>query len=456
MAVISLAFPGSGELSVLKKELNALKNDPEMKGGTISFALMDIRQDSFILDMSRDQLMTPASALKLFVCAAALDKMGPAHRFNTAVAYSGQFDALTGVLTGDLIIRGSGDPTTGSRYLNPGGIKALQNWIDQVTRFGIKEITGKVIADGSVLEDSLAPASWPESDVGNYYGAGAAGLNYLDNSYTLFFQTFKTGTAAKFLYADPLVPGMSFYSEVTAQGTSDKAFIYGREYTYKRMIRGTLPPEKKLFGVRGSLPDPAEYLAYVCDSLFRKAGIKTGGYGTHRTCKVNEPGKEIFVHRSAPLDTIVMITLRASHNMFAEALLKSLSVTKERQGSRVGGLRVIKEWMKKNGIDTVGFFPLDGSGLSPGNRVSASHFCRMLSSFAKSPAYDAIFKGLKLSNGSVYSKSGYISGVRSYAGYVRSGSGKTYSFALMINGYDFAPGVARKKLEAILAVLGSL
>lgn len=431
----------------LHSHLIQLKNDPVLKKGNLSFMLMDVKTGRVLESVNPDLPMTPASSLKLITCAAALDLLGPSFQYETRVCYSGKYDKASGLLDGDLLIVGEGDPTLGSRQ--------PEEWVTALKKTGLKEIKGKIIADARAFDDSLAPYSWPEADVGNYYGAGACGINFKENSYDLFFNTGAAGTKAKFLYQDPRIPGMSFRSEVKAGGSSDQAYIYGKEYTYERLIKGTLPPNKTAYKISGSMPDPALYVAYTMDSLLKAAGIKTLGYGTHQGGLPSGDPAVLLSHRSQSMSDIIAQCLKRSQNLYAESVLKTLGRVREGQGSRRAGIRAMKTWLDTCRVSSEGLNVLDGSGLSPANRITARQFCTALHAFSSTQNFSHIFHGMKQDIKGVYLKSGYINGVRAYCGYVERPAGRLYAFAFMANDFSCSAKEMRLKMEKILNALST-
>ena len=176
--------------------------------------------------------------------------------------HTGYIDSLTGVLHGDLIILGGGDPTLGSRYYNKDGEERnfLASWVDTIANYGITSIEGRVIADGSKYKYNGVPAGWVWGDLGNYYGAGPAGLTIFDNMCKLTFQTGKNaGDSTKIICSEPYVPYHHIQNHVkSADSKKDNAYVYGAPYSLDWYVEGTLPKDREEFVVIEPLEHTSE------------------------------------------------------------------------------------------------------------------------------------------------------------------------------------------------------
>ena len=143
-----------------------------------------------------------ASTAKLFSTSCALKLLGKDYRAKTRFYADGVIDSL-GILQGDLWIRGGGDVSLGSKYFNEKGweFDFMNHWLDSLTFHGINGVNGRLIVDGSEFGYDGVPDGWDWSDMGNYYGVGAAGINYFDNTLKYYFKTGKPGAKVNFWYS---------------------------------------------------------------------------------------------------------------------------------------------------------------------------------------------------------------------------------------------------------------
>src|ERR1019366_3057410 len=160
--------------------------------------------------------LVPASTLKIVTTSAALTLLGNDFKFETKLQYDGIFDTLTGTINGNLYIVGGGDPTLESEYFKDekDSLTTTDRWAELLKKKGIKKITGAVIGDASVFDDNVIPPQWIWADIGNYFGAGACGLTYHDNKYTLYFKSGATGSKAIIKKTMPFIDSLKMVNTV--------------------------------------------------------------------------------------------------------------------------------------------------------------------------------------------------------------------------------------------------
>ncbi|MBW6497485.1 MAG: D-alanyl-D-alanine carboxypeptidase/D-alanyl-D-alanine-endopeptidase, partial [Bacteroidales bacterium] len=249
----------------LERELNRFASDPALKNASWGFCVIDIETGRTVVSRNEHQALVPASTQKVLTTASALMVLGPDFRYETTIGYSGRIDA-GGVLHGDLIIKGSGDPSFGSSTMDDSLNleKVFSVWLLAVYKAGIRQINGRVLADESVFDQELIPRKWLWEDMGNYYGAGASGLTANENMYTVYFQPGNAvGQPARVVMTEPQIPAMEFNNQVTTgpRGSGDQVYIFGAPYQMQRTLTGTVPLGSSNFPVRGSIPDPPFFVA---------------------------------------------------------------------------------------------------------------------------------------------------------------------------------------------------
>ena len=175
-------------LQEINNSIKKFVTNPVLKNASISFEIVAINNDSVVSSYHSNQSLVPASTMKLITTATALDVMGHRHQFKTSLSYDGVIDS-TGLLTGNIYIIGSGDPTLGSKYFPDQDF--LNEWLNAINKIGIKKIDGGIIADASCYSDEFVPSNWTWGDIGNYFGAGVTGLSIYDNTVSLFFKSGK-------------------------------------------------------------------------------------------------------------------------------------------------------------------------------------------------------------------------------------------------------------------------
>lgn len=451
---------------------------PYMRGASFSLVVKDVQEGRTVYSYDTDRLQSPASVLKTVATATALEILGEDYRYPTTLEYDGILE--NGTLEGNLYIKGSGDPSLGSSHFAPGQNKFLSTWIAALQKAGIKHITGSVISDESIFDTEGVSIKWLREDMGNYYAPGSYGISIFDNMYKLSLQTGAAGTRPVLKGTEPDIPFIRFKNYLKAAPvSSDSAYIIGAPLDDVRYLYGVLPANREAYVLKGDIPDPALYLAcYLTDQLQQK-GIRVDGSPSCYRIEVEEnrwkkgERKEIVTTYSPTLREIASVCNHVSHNLYADALVKTVGLQyKPRRNEMISsfgrGVQVVKEYWEKKGLDV---FPLrmnDGSGLAPADKVSAGFMGELLVYMATESAVSDAFiaslpqagiegsvrnflKGSKL-QGKAHLKSGGITGVRSYAGYITK-DGKTYAVAVFSNNYSCPMSRMTRALEKLLLQL---
>ena len=451
---------------------------PYMRGASFSLVVKDVQEGRTVYSYDTDRLQSPASVLKTVATATALEILGEDYRYPTTLEYDGILE--NGTLEGNLYIKGSGDPSLGSSHFAPGQNKFLSTWIAALQKAGIKHITGSVISDESIFDTEGVSIKWLREDMGNYYAPGSYGISIFDNMYKLSLQTGAAGTRPVLKGTEPDIPFIRFKNYLKAAPvSSDSAYIIGAPLDDVRYLYGVLPANREAYVLKGDIPDPALYLArYLTDQLQQK-GIRVDGSPSCYRIEVEDnrwkkgERKEIVTTYSPTLREIASICNHVSHNLYADALVKTVGLQyKPRRNEMISsfgrGVQVVKEYWEKKGLDV---FPLrmnDGSGLAPADKVSAGFMGELLVYMATESAVSDAFiaslpqagiegsvrnflKGSKL-QGKAHLKSGGITGVRSYAGYITK-DGRTYAVAVFSNNYSCPMSRMTRALEKLLLQL---
>ena len=410
-----------------------------------------------LFNVQGDTRLTPASSLKLLTSAAALESMGPHHRFQTRLYAQNKPDS-NGVLNGNLYIRGGGDPTLGSARVTGAETyeTVLQKWANAVTKAGIKKINGAIIADESLFEGPSIPAKVNWGNIGNYFAAPASPLCFNDNSFVVHFQPQTQGNhPVKINSTTPEIDGLVMESFVTADAKTkkDNAYIYGGPQQYNLQIFGTIPTSSKGFTIKGSLPDPALFAAQALTKKLGQQNISvTKKASTTHTAPNYSTMHLLHTYQSPELKDIVVIVNKRSFNLYAEMLLRMLAVQEGKKGSIENGLQSLNNFLKANKIATPEeAIIFDGSGLSRDNLITPRTLVNTLAYMTKSPHFEYYYNSLATPDDrgdllvlrrflkpqnkikEVRVKGGTIDNVKTLAGYVYDQNGRLAAFALMAN-----------------------
>jgi len=468
-----LLFPCSDAqtTNAIEKVLNEWQNDTTFRHATWSFKAVNISKNKIIAEHNAQKSLVPASVVKTLTVGIGFLVKGASYLFETQIQYTGTITPDS-ILHGDIIIYGKGDPTLGSsRFKSQDPELIFSEWAKAMRNAGISTVNGKIVADPSYFDNEPFPDGWTWSDIGNYFGTGVYGLNFMDNEYKLFFKPGKkTGDSVSIIRIEPEIPGWQFVNHVTtaAANSGDQTTIYPSIKSSEIHIRGTIPLQTNEFSIRGAMPNPPEVLA----NSFHNYLISNRFFiFENAICQARQAEKPttFFVHKSVSYSQLAELTMMRSINLYAEAIL--LSITTEFENSFYHNARFVEKYLKTKGVSTSGFRMVDGSGLSRSNYVSSELLCdflKMMHSTASFTNFYATFpiagvsgtlsgmcKGTSAQN-NLRAKSGSMNAIRSYCGYVNNSNGDIICFSLIINNFDCKQSEMTKKIEKLFGALADL
>lgn len=466
-------------LKKFKSEFEILKKDKALQNAQWSFYVISEKSGATIIDFNSSLALKPASTMKIVTTGAGLGLLGEDKKFVTYLETDGTIDKSSN-LNGNLYIRGGGDPSLGAERLSSSISSVMKHWISTLKTLGIKSISGAVIADAELFEDDIIPPSWKNDDVGNYYAAGASALSINENLYKAVFSTTEQiGSASKIVRTEPDLPYLLITNKVSAasKNSGDNVIIYGKAYSNSCLAKGTVPAAHKEFMVKGSIPDPAYFVAFTLDKSLKDMGVEIAKkHTTTRVQKIENKfvsDKRIILDslQSASLKEIVYHTNKKSINLYAEMILKNIAYVKTGKGTLAGGINAILDYWKSKGVEVKNLNMADGSGLSPNDRISAKQQVQILQAITKEKYYTSFLASLPVAgesgsignicegsaaDGNIFAKSGYMAGVRSWAGYANTKKGEKLIFSLIVNNYNCSPSELKKKAEKLMILMAEL
>lgn len=434
--------------------IEKLLSDSSMIYGSASICIIDGSNGDIISEYNSGKSLSQASVMKLITTAAALELLGPDYTFKTILGYTGKIIKGTRTLKGNLIIMGGGDPSLGSEKFPDHNNQFFEKWVEEVSKLGIKRITGRVITDDSYYDFEPVPPNWNWEDIGNYYGAGVYGLSLFDNTLKIHFRTGEKGTIPVITLIEPSESAMEYINYLKASGSSDQGYVYSAPYGNKGWISGTIPVSKEDFVLSASIGDPPLLAATILTEKLDSAGIKVKlPPATVRAMPELKADSLTEITRSAspPLSDIIEVLNHISYNLYAEHLIKELGKVYKGEGSFSAGSDVLKEFLDSLGIGSAGMFIEDGSGLSPQDAINSKglaallfymknhsdHFAEYFNSLpeaGKNGTMKNVFKD-PVFDSRLRAKSGTILRVKSYAGYFTTLSGKEMVFSIIVNNF---------------------
>jgi D-alanyl-D-alanine carboxypeptidase/D-alanyl-D-alanine-endopeptidase (penicillin-binding protein 4) len=432
----------------LQKAFQQFENDPQLKHALVSLYVVEAKSGKPVFDKNSQTGLAPASTQKIITSATAFEVLGKDFRYKT------NFGIIKSGNQNSLYIQPSGDPTFGSwrwqqtkeRDLLARVINAARN-----TRTGKLQ---QIVIDTTGWSDEQVPDGWIWQDIGNYYGAGATALNWRENQYDLILRSGNnTGDSVNVVRTEPHLYFDTILSAATAgpKGSGDNAYIYLPGGRHQTVVRGTIPAGESGFKISGSLTDPAaQFAATLADSLKK---MFAGTYNLSYNKEKSTGNPAIFYTALSPsLDSIIYWFNKKSINLYGEALVKTMAYLKKGKASTEDGVDLIRSFWKERGLEEEELNMIDGSGLSPLNRVT-THAQVTILRYAKDQSwypyfYDALpeYNGMKM-------KSGTISGAKGFCGYQKSKDGDEYVFSFLVNNYSGQASALVAKMYKVLDTL---
>ncbi len=430
-----------------------LQEDDQMKHALLGLVVIDAATGEKLISINAETGMAPASCQKIITSASAMELLGPGFTYQTQLGYTGTL--VKGVLNGNLVLNGSGDPSLGSwRFAATKEEKVLTDWLSGIRKAGIQKINGSLVGFTGNWEDQTIPGGWIWDDIGNYYGAGTAALNWRENQYDVKLMSGElVGGKVVIVKTEPRLYGINLSSQLLAAsiGTGDKAYIYLAPGSVKGIIRGTIPVKEKSFTISGSFPNPPVQLLATLENRLKLAKISVASYSVSAN-KMPLDTKIIMEYTSPGFDSLNYWFMRKSINLYGESIVKTIAFEKTGEGSTEKGLKIIKEFWKEKGLESSSLHMVDGTGLSPQNRITPNALVTVLDYANNKPWFSFFYDALPIYN-QMKLKSGTIGGAKSFAGYHTSMEGKNYIVAIMVNNYEGPAGALVNKMFRVLDVL---
>jgi D-alanyl-D-alanine carboxypeptidase/D-alanyl-D-alanine-endopeptidase (penicillin-binding protein 4) len=435
-------------------------NKKKFTHAAIGFKAIDLSTNRIIASYNENMSLTPASNMKIITTATALEILGSRFCFETPLLYDGFIQDST--LYGNLYVKGTGDPSLGSEFTSDDKENFLKEWLIGINHAGIRKIAGDIVVlDQLFGYEGVAP-KWLWEDMGNSYAPGIYGIGVFDNMYRVYLQSSALDSTTTILYTEPSMNNLQLTNEIKASDdTSDNAFVFGIPFANDMRLYGTIPGNQSSFAVKGAIPDPGLFLAHCFRDYLQKNGITTEGEATtYRLHPITPTGEKVIsTVRSNDLASLIKIINVSSNNQYAEHLYKILTL--------VDSIDIPKFW-KEKGLDSDALFMYDGSGISPKNAISAGFLIDLLVYMDKQSENSAVFyQSLPVAgrDGTIASflkntplagkarlKSGSVSNVQSYSGYIES-KGKRYAVSIIVNNFTGKRSEMRKEIERLFTGL---
>jgi D-alanyl-D-alanine carboxypeptidase/D-alanyl-D-alanine-endopeptidase (penicillin-binding protein 4) len=444
----------------LQADLTALTQRPGVARAQWGVLVYSIDRDERLFELNPRALLVPASTAKLVSVASAVDAVGWNFRYQTNVRAGGP--VVDGVLQGDLLVTGSGDPSIGGR-----GGDDLSAWIRAIGAAGIRRIDGRIVGDDDAIDEPRPGFDWAWDDLGYTTGAIFGALNFGENRMTVTVAPGPVMGAPAEISVDPYAVDRPLASRATTGAAGSKQLLWPEQRPGEPFltIAGSIPSGAPAARLLVSAGNPTLWFASVLRRQLIAAGIDVTGAAVDVDDVTIDRSSfnTIYTYRSHPLSDIVRPLLKDSINLYAEAVMR-LNAAPGVFATNDAALDGLKQRLARWAIASDGVQLVDGSGLSRRDVVAPEALLailrRMYDPAGATPWMTALpiagvdgslenrMKGT-VAEGNLRAKTGTMSNVRGLAGYVTTPDGEHLAFVVMLNDFEGTGVVATQAVDAI-------
>lgn len=472
--------PSGKPLAELQARISEVLAKPELASAIVGVKVTSLDTGRVLFEENAAKLLRPASNMKIYTVAAALDKLSPDYRFNTSVFATARPDA-SGVIRGDLRIYGRGDPTIAARFNGGNYLKGIDELAARIVAAGVKRVEGDLIGDESYFVGPKYGSGWEWEDLTWYYGAEISSLAMNDNALDLFVKPGLAVGKPASITTGPPDPLLSIVNRVTtsAKGARRELSLYRGLAENTITVTGTIPIDDPGYTGSVGISHSALLFVYLLRSSLAQKGVTITGKSrtidanpipppsvvitatSNSSTSADDPFQlEIANLHSPPFSLIAAQTLKPSQNLYTELILRTLgklppppapaTTSTFGQTSEQLGLEAVKSFLKTAGIRPESLVLDDGSGLSRNNMITAEATVQLLAFMSKHRHADVFREALPIAGvdgtlrnrmrgtaaeNNVRAKTGSLSSASSLAGYVTTAAGEKLAFTIMVNNY---------------------
>jgi D-alanyl-D-alanine carboxypeptidase/D-alanyl-D-alanine-endopeptidase (penicillin-binding protein 4) len=442
---------------------------PELRRGQVGVKIVSMKTGNVIFEQNSEKYFMPASNMKNFTVATAIEKLTPDYRFVTSVFAPAAPDS-NGVVK-SLRIFGRGDVSISTRFTEGNYYKGLDDLADKIIAAGVKRVEGDLIADDTYFVGAPLPPGWEWDDLQWDYGAEISSLPINDNAVDLSVTPGPSGYACtvKLSPTNSVIRIMN-QCTTTPAGTPRTLRIEKKIDRNIIEITGSLPVGNSGFNGAVTVSRPSELFVALLKERLAAKGVTVTGQTRALNVRPSGPDTEVQIAKleSVPLSVIAAKTMKPSQNMYTETLLWTLGENARAAASsnvpgggvaRIDstasaelGLTVVKKFLGEIGVAPDGIIQHDGSGLSRHNLITPAAVVQLYMYMGKQSRFsqawrDSLtiggvdgtlrrrFVGTRAS-GNVRGKTGTIDQVSALSGYIRTAAGEELAFSMVVNGVN--------------------
>jgi len=336
------------DLKTLADNIEYIISDPNLFNAHVGIYIESLDTEEILFKKNEHKLFIPASNMKLFTTFVGLNSLGPDFQYQTLIVTPGNIE--NGVLEGDLILKGSGDPTISGRFYDDNIFGVFDQWLDSLKSKGINQINGDLIGDESYFQNDRLGYGWQWDDEPFWYSAQMSALSFNDNCIDVKV------TPCEEINKSPnivLSPDNGYFTvindAITCESDSNTTLFLTRNHNENELvIKKSIPINKKSYDESITVNDPAMFFTYSLYNYLIKNGITINGTYTTNSIfdSINYSGSSVlFKHYSPPLKEIIKVINKNSHNFYVEQLLLTLTKTYMGSGSASDGTKYIRNYL---------------------------------------------------------------------------------------------------------------
>jgi D-alanyl-D-alanine carboxypeptidase/D-alanyl-D-alanine-endopeptidase (penicillin-binding protein 4) len=473
---VKVATPAadSGAVERLRSDLARIVSDPAFASAQWGVEVISLDRGDVLFEHNSTRLYMPASNNKLVTTSAALVRLGPSFHYETRISADG--DVVDGVLKGNLVIAGTGDPSLASRFHDGDPYRVFKDWAAKLKEKGIRKIEGGILGDARAFPPPFIGSSWEWDDLVYGYAAPVSALQFNENLYTVEITPGDAEGAPAKVKCSPLPDYVTIDAKVTtiAAGARGRIDFQRGERHESVIIRGTIAARADPDTTTLAVELPTFYYLAALKKTLQDEGIDVTSAALRAAEDIDSPpppaGQLLWSHSSPPLSEILKPLLKVSQNLYAETLARTLGLVLRNQGVFEAGREVVRETLERMAIQKSTYAYTDGSGLSRQNLVSADMLIRIFKFMSRQEYfpvfYDALpiagvdgtirsrMRGTKAEN-NVHGKTGTIAYVRCLSGYAKTADGEMLAFAMIANNFLASNQAAEYVQDAALERLAN-
>jgi D-alanyl-D-alanine carboxypeptidase/D-alanyl-D-alanine-endopeptidase (penicillin-binding protein 4) len=456
----------------LRAAIDSMVADSRFRSAIWGILIVNPDANDTLYALNAGKLFLPASNMKIVTGSAALVELGPDYQYRTTYAARGKI--VRGVLHGNLVVIGRGDPTVSDHMLHDATIP-LRAAADSVAAHGIRRITGHVVQGGDAFPDANWGYGWAWDDLNEPYAAGVDELMFNEGFTSVVVRGGAKPGAPATVATAPALTYPTLRNHVhTAAPTGDApaqpvTVLYDTA-SGELVVNGTVAPRDSTLALV-AYRDPAAAYLHAFASALSARGVALRANAVDRGADSTGALDTLFVMASPPLREIMPALLKPSQNQIAEALLKTVGLEKTGIGSADSGVRVVRDLLISWGAAPDGFVLHDGSGLSRHDYLTPETIVRVLTAMRHDTAFQVFYDGLPIAGvdgtiadrmrgtmaaGNVRAKTGFVDKARSLSGYVTTADGTPLVFSFLCNNWTTSVRDVERVQDEIAARLAAM